>query len=106
MTENAASENHAIENVALDAEEWQMSLEPFEGHPYDALQLAFRFAALKHLIRELKLNEAIAAIDRGIDCLYEHSEFRSVSRELFQSGIDGKLTFEQEEMLRQAGIRI
>jgi hypothetical protein len=98
--------NTDTENPSLDAEEWEATFEPYEGHPYDALQLGFRFAALKQLIRELKLDEAIAAIDRGVDALYEHSEFRSVSRELFQSGIDGKLTFEQEEMLRQAGIRI
>ena len=42
MTENPTTENHAIENAALDAEEWQMALEFFEGHAYDALQLGFR----------------------------------------------------------------
>ncbi|HET8671058.1 MAG TPA: hypothetical protein VFM05_10650 [Candidatus Saccharimonadales bacterium] len=97
--------NTDIENPALDAEEWEATLEPYKGHPYDALQLGFRFAALKQLIRELKLDEAIAAIDRGIDVLYEHSDFRSVSRELFQMGIDGQLTHDQEELLQKAGIR-
>ncbi len=52
------------------------------------------------------MDEAIAAIDRAIDCLFEHSEFRSAGREMFLTAIQGKLTTDKEELLRQLGIRI
>ena len=38
------------------------------------------------------MQEALAAIDRAVDGLYEHSEFRGVSHELFLTAVEGKLT--------------
>jgi hypothetical protein len=90
-----------------DAEDWQIAFEPFAGHPYAALQLGFHLTELKQLIRHgLKTCEASEAIDRAIDCLYEHSDFRSVSRELFLIAIQGKLTPTTEDLLRQLGIKV
>ena len=102
MSEN----NSASENAALDTEDWEIALAPYRGHPFDALTLAFHLAEVKRHINALNMHEALAAIDRAIDCLYGHSEFRNASRELFLTAIEGRLTTEKEELLRQLGIRI
>ena len=52
------------------------------------------------------MHEALAEIQVAIDCLYEHSDFRSVSRELFETAIAVKLTTDKEAVLRHLGIRI
>jgi hypothetical protein len=75
-------------------------------HPLDALSLGFRFAVLKQLILDLQTPDALAGIDQAIECLFEHSEFRSAGRELFQIAIEGRLTSEQIDVLHQLGIRI
>jgi hypothetical protein len=89
-----------------DIKDWQIAFEPFEGHPRAALTLALHLTELKRYVNGLKMAQATSTIDRAIDCLYEHSEFRSVSRELFLIAIAGDLTIDREELLRHLGIRI
>jgi hypothetical protein len=100
------STDHENETPYPDEEDWQIAFEPFQGHPYAALQLGFHLTEMKRLIDGLEKREAIAALDRAIDCLYEHSDFRSVSRDLFLTAIQGKLTPDTEELIRHLGIRI
>lgn len=101
------SENDSTaENAPLDAEDWEIALQPYAGHPLDALTLAFHLTELKRQISGLQMHEALAAIDRAIDRLFEHSEFRSVGREMFLSAIRGELTTDQENLLHPLGIRI
>lgn len=90
----------------LDDEDWQIAFEPYEGEPLSALTLGFHLTELKRQIDGLKKHEALVAIERAIDCLYDHSEFRSVSRELFATAISGELTTDKAEVLRHLGIRI
>jgi len=94
------------ENTFLDAEDWQIAFEPYQGHPQAALTLGFHLTELKRQIEGLRMQDALAAIDLAIDQLYERSEFRSVSREMFRTAVKGQLTTEQEDRLRQLGIRI
>jgi hypothetical protein len=98
-------DNRNTENQPLDNEDWQIALEPYEGDPQAAITLAFHLAEIKRSISSLNMHEALAAIDRAIDSLYEHSDFRSVSRDLFLIAIKGQLTADREELLRQLGIR-
>ena len=93
------------ENPQLDPEDWQLAFEPFEDEPESALTLAFLFTELKQMISALNMREALDEIDVAIDCLYEHSDFRSVSPELFESVIEGKITKNKEAFLRQLGIQ-
>jgi hypothetical protein len=44
-------------------------------------------------------------MNRAVDALYEHSEFRSVSLELFRATVHGRLPVEVENLVRQLGIR-
>ena len=94
------------ESPYLDDEDWRIAFEPYEGQPRAALTLGFHLAELKRLVDGLKKHDAITAIDRAIDCLFEHSDFRSVGRELFLTAIEGQLTTDKEELIRHLGIRI
>jgi hypothetical protein len=100
------STNPENETPYPDEEDWQIAFEPFQGHPYAALQLGFHLVELKKLIDGLKKHQALAAIDRAVDSLYEHSDFRSVRRELFSIAISGDLTTDKEEALRYLGVKI
>jgi hypothetical protein len=91
---------------SLNEEDWQIALEPYADHPLDALSLGFRFAVLRQLILDLQMPDAIAGLDVAIECLFEHSEFRSVGRELFQVAVEGRLTAEQLDTLHELGIRV
>ena len=94
------------EEFVLDAEDWEIAFKPFDGHPLAALQLGFHLTELKRQINSLQMHEALAALDRAVDSLFEHSEFRGVSHELFLTAVEGGLTTDKEELLRQLGIRI
>ena len=99
--------NHAntIENPPLDAEDWQTAFEPYVKDPICAFMLGQRLSVLQEYVQT---NEklATAALNRAVECLYEHSEFRSVSLELFRAAVQGRITTEQEETIREMGIRI
>ncbi len=100
--------NTDAENVTAypDLEDWQIAFAPYETEPQAALTLGFLLSELKQTIRDLDMHEALADIENAIDCLYEHSDFRSISRELFETAIAGKLTTDREVLLRQLGVRI
>ena len=110
MPDNPITDNTDAENVTvteyLDPEDWQIAFEPYEGNPQAALTLGFQLTELKQCIRDLDMHEALQEIEVAIDCLYEHSDFRSISRELFGTAIGGSLTTDKETLLRQLGLRI
>jgi hypothetical protein len=79
-------------------EDWQIAFEPYANNSYAALALAFHLARLKELLdgKLSDIPEAIAALDRAIDALFEHSEFRNVGHKLFRDAVHGALTTEHE----------
>jgi hypothetical protein len=91
----------------LDAEDWDIAFAPFKDQPSAALDLAYHFARLKQLLngKLTDVSEAIAAIDRAIDRLYEHSEFRNVGLSLFRQTVAGVLPVKTEKTIRELGIR-
>ena len=95
------------ESLALDAEDWEIAFEVYEEHPMEALTLAYHLITLKSYLQSKTKNipEALAAIDRAVDSLCEHSDFRHVSHQLFRTTIEGALTVEQENLINQLGIR-
>lgn len=94
-------------DIPLDAEDWDVVFAPFKAHPYAALNLAYHFARLKQLLtgKLSDVPEAITAIDRAIDRLYEHSEFRNVGHGLFRQAVEGVLTAKTEKTIHTLGIR-
>ena len=94
------------ETPYLDEEDWRIALKPYEGNPQAALTLGIHLVELKQRISDLNMHDALEAIDVAIDCLYNHSDFHSVGRGLFESAIEGKLTADKESLLRQLGVEI
>lgn len=97
-------ENRTTENPPLDCEDWQIAFAAYVNHPFLALALAQHLSALQDFV-ESDARKATAAINRAVDALYERSEFRSVSLELFRATAHGTLATEVETLVRQLGIR-
>ncbi|HEU4712022.1 MAG TPA: hypothetical protein VFS76_10680 [Pyrinomonadaceae bacterium] len=93
-------------DIPLDSEDWEVAFEPYAGHPRAALTLAFHLTELKRCINGSTKRNALHAIDDALDRLYEHSDFRDVSHELFLSAAAGELTTDTEGLLRQLGIKV
>src|SRR5690348_832369 len=98
-------ENRNIENAPLDLEDWQIVFAPYVEHPRLALALAQHLMALQDYIQTDAITVATAAINRAVEELYEHSDFRSVSLELFRATVQGRLSVEVENLINQLGIR-
>jgi hypothetical protein len=94
------------ETPYLDPEDWRIALKPYEGNPQAALTLGIHLVELKRRISELNMHGVLEAINVAIDCLYSHSQFHGVGRDLFESAIEGKLTSDKESLLRQLGVEL
>jgi hypothetical protein len=77
-------ENRNTENPPLDCEDWQIVFHAYVSYPLLALALAQHLTALQDLVQS-DAGQATAAINRAVDALYQHSQFRSVSLELFRA---------------------
>ena len=95
------------EGTPLDAKDWKIAFAPYAGNPGAALTLACHFVVLKSFLRDepLKLQEAIEALDRAVEGLFPHTEFQEVSEDLFHKLIEGRITFEEDQMLKALGIK-
>ena len=56
-------------------------------------------------IEPLKVQEAIEGIDRGVEVLFEHTQFHEKAFEMFHRLVAGELTLEEEERLKALGLR-
>jgi hypothetical protein len=95
---------NTTENAPLDSEDWQIAFEPYAHYPLLALVLAQHLSALQEYVAS-DAGQAIAAITRAVDELYEHSEFHTVSRYLFRAHVQGRLPADVENILNALGIR-
>lgn len=91
----------------LDTEDWEIALAPYQGHPGAALRLGFNLIILKsHFADEpLKAQQTIAEIDQALKLLFPHTDFHLVSFDYFLKVIEGRLTREEEQMLKAMGIK-
>ena len=107
MPDNPSTNADSPPDIPLDAEDWDVVFAPFKDHPYAALNLAYHLAKLQQVLNSklADVSEAIVAIDRAIDRLYEHSEFRNVSHSLFRQTVAGVLTAKIEKTVHELGIR-
>lgn len=97
-------DNRNMAEAQLDPEDWQIAFEPYTQFPLLALVLAQHLAALQDLAQS-DPEKAIAAINRAVNELYEHSQFRSVSLELFRATVQGRLPVGVESVINALGIR-
>ena len=98
-------ENRNKENAPLDCEDWEIVFAPYVEHPLLALALAQHLTALQDYIQTEAIVAATGAINRAVEELYEHSDFRAVSLELFRATVQGRLPVDVENIVNALGIR-
>jgi hypothetical protein len=96
--------NRNTENPPLDCEDWRIAFEPYASYPLLALVLAQHLMALQDYVQS-DAAKATAAINRAVDALYKHSEFRAVSLELFRATVQGRMAVDVENIVNALGIR-
>jgi hypothetical protein len=105
MQDNRTTDKN--ENPQPDTEDWEIALDPYIRAPGAALQLALNLAALKASFTAVpfKVQEAIEGFDQALELLFLCTDFYEVSYELFTKFTEGKLTFEEGQMLNALGIK-
>src|SRR5689334_3836374 len=110
MQDNPSTENTDTQTRELDIdhEDWELAFEPLEKNAYPVLKLGFIFAILrKHLDAQLiKPRPIMDALDQAMEVLFPLTQFHDVSFNLFLKFAEGKLTFEEEQMLNALGVKI
>ena len=91
----------------LDPEDWKIAFEVYKGHPISALGLAQQLTAIRQSLENGRkgIPDAMAGLTLAIDGLFEHTDFNKVSRKLYRQRLDGTLKLEQEEKLRELGVK-
>lgn len=96
-----------IPRPAVERDEWELAFEPLEGD-YAAIRMGFNITLLKkHLDTQLfKPRPVMDALDLAMEVLFPLTPFHSASFDLFIKFMEGKLTFEEEQMLNALGVKI
>src|SRR5688572_18491399 len=91
--------------IPLDCEDWSIVFQAYRDRPHLAIDLAQHLRILKQYLQSEpnSLPEAVAAIDRAINALYEHTPFAKLGRDLFRRMVEGHLTVQEEKMIRDLG---
>jgi hypothetical protein len=104
--QNDPTTHTQTQHPLTDYTDWELAFKPFEGKPDAALQLGFNLAELRmHLDGLLiKSRPVMEALDLGLEVLFPYTEFHKASFDLFIRLMEGKLTFDEEQMLHALGI--
>jgi hypothetical protein len=97
-----------IPDMMLDSEQWEIVLKVYAGHPVAALTLAYQLIEIKRSLKrgQKGIPDAIAGLDLAVEALYPHTDFYNMGRTFFQRTIEGNLKPEQEEKLRELGVKL
>ena len=95
------------ENAPLDTEDWEIAFEAYEGHPSEALQLAINLTILaSHIgVEPRMIDEAMAALALAVEVLFPYTQFHGVCHDMYLKVVGGKLTLEEEEVLKKMGLK-
>jgi len=105
MQDDATTDNQG--EHPLDVEDWELAFEPYSKFPGQALSLGFNFVALKSYltINPPKIKEAVESFDCAMEVLYKYTQFHGVAYDLFRRLVEGKLTIEEEALLKSLGLK-
>jgi len=94
--------------MMLDAEQWEIVLKVYAGHPVAALTLAYQLIAIKQSLQRGNkgIPDAIAALNLAIDSLFPHTDFHKMAHKFYLRTIEGRLNPQQEEKLRELGVKV
>ena len=106
MQDDATTDN-LTPQLLMDAEDWEVAFEPYEGRPSDALTLGCKLGMLRAYLdaQTIKCRHAIKALDLALEVLFPFTSFHDASFDLFLRLTEGKLTFEEEQMLNALGVK-
>jgi hypothetical protein len=95
-------------NTQRTGEQWKIVFEVYAGHPVAALTLAYQLIAIKQSLQrgQKGIPDAIVGLDMAIDGLYPHTDFHKMGHKFYHRTIEGTLKPEQEEKLRQLGVKL
>ena len=91
----------------VDAEDWVLAFEPYEGHPSDALTLGCNLGILRTYLKAqtIQARQAIEALHLALKILFPFTSFHSASFDLFIKYTELGLTFEEEQMVKALGVQ-
>lgn len=107
MQDNPNTDNqNPIQDPLVETDLWEQAFEPFEGEHYAALRLGFNFAMLRKYYdgQLIKCLPVMDSLDLAMEVIFKYTEFHDASFDLFIRLTEGKLTFEEEQMLNALGI--
>jgi hypothetical protein len=109
MQDNPSTDNTdtQTEPFDLEREDWELAFEPLEKNSYAVLRLGFNFAIMrKYRDGQLfKPRPVMETLDEAMEVLFALTEFHDVSFNLFLKFTEGRLTFEEEQMLNALGVK-
>ena len=114
MQDNPSTDNTTTDTgtntpfFEMDRGDWELAFEPLKADPYAAIRMGFNIRMVrKYLDAQLfKPRPVMEALDLAMEVLFPFTEFHKTSLELFLKFTDGKLSFEEEEMLKAMGVKI
>jgi len=100
-------DNPNTDNRIVDAENWQIAFDPYQGKPYEALRLGFNLAMLRMELDMMliKSQPVMESLDLAMEILFPYTSFHEASFNLFLRYTEGTLNHEEEQMLNALGIK-
>jgi len=92
----------------LEADNWRIALEIYKRHSTAALLLAHQLMAVKQCLQRGSegIPDAISGLNFALESLFPYTEFYKVSQKLYMRRLEGTLKGNDEEKLRQLGVKL
>ena len=106
MPENVITDERGYPLPLVERDQWELAFEPLKADPYAALKLAHYFATLKQYFDEqlIKPRAILEAFDLAREVLFPYTDFHKSSFDLFKRYTEGKVSYQEEEILKAQGI--
>jgi hypothetical protein len=107
MQDNPNTDNETQHDL-VDPEDWAIAFEAYEDKPDAALRLGLNLSMLRTELDGLliKSQPALEALDDALEILFPFTSFHDASLDLFLRFTEGKLTFDEEQVLNALGVKI
>jgi hypothetical protein len=107
ITDDTDDTHEPIRDLLIEREDWELAFEPFEGNAYAALKLGSTLAMLRTFLEGqlFKSGQVIEALNEAMEVVFPYTEFHDASFTLFVRFAEGKLTYDEEQMLTALGVK-
>ena len=79
-----STETEDFSGAMLEAENWEIAVALYKGHPVPALLLAHQLMAIRQCLERGRTGmvDALAGLDLAIESLYQHTDFHKISHQV------------------------